>query len=99
MQPTYVDRFARAYISAKYQSISKCKHTQKVDAKLSGSRESLLGISTFVGGNISVAIISVIRRLIVPDRSSIHERAAPVPYFIPYLGNGENLNGRGGRFA
>jgi len=63
---------------------------QKVNAKLAGGRGGipLRGISTFVGGNISVAIISVIRRLIVPDRSSIHEWAAFLILFRPYSADG-----------
>lgn len=63
----------QVYIARLVKYQSRCVQIQKVDARRAAAAESPSGISTFVGGNISVAIISVIRRLIVPDRSSIHE--------------------------
>lgn len=39
------------------------------------------GFQPLSAENISVAIISVIRRLIVPDRSSIHERAVRLLFY------------------
>lgn len=64
-----------------------CKHTQKVRRETASDGGIPLGDSDLCrAGNISVAIISVIRRLIVPDRSSIHERAHSArSLFYPYL--------------
>jgi len=60
-------------------------------SKKSSPAESPFGTATFVGGNISVAIISVIRPLIVPDRSSIREWATFLILFRPYLADGSTL--------
>lgn len=67
--------FIHAYLGKISIYIQVYKHA-KNQTRSCQTADSPRGFRPLSAGNISVAIISVIRRLIVPDRSSIYERAA-----------------------